>query len=221
MPHTTRGTNRREECCERGYYHLHRQLNHTLLLHSSLTVALLVCGGSQHVGEGSLLLEALLLATDGALLALHEVAEGEDAVLLERAARQLLALRVLRDEVDVDAVDHRLGTTGHSGCEVRLAQLLAVHCGRERPESVELHGLTLRQQFLHAVHHLTEHQHAHLVVRDLAVTGHVGGKALQVQRLLRIALSKVLAVSGTVIVLVLPQVNHHWNFTSCHFFILS
>jgi hypothetical protein len=48
------------------------------------------------------------------------------------------------------------------------------------------------------------------------VTGHVGGKALQVQRLLRIALSKVLAVSGTVIVLVLPQVDHHWNFTSCH-----
>jgi len=33
MTHTTRGTNRREECCERGYYHLHRQLHNSLLLH--------------------------------------------------------------------------------------------------------------------------------------------------------------------------------------------
>jgi hypothetical protein len=36
MPHTTRGTNRRQKCRERGYYHLHRQLDHTLLFHDVL-----------------------------------------------------------------------------------------------------------------------------------------------------------------------------------------
>ena len=116
----------------------------------------------------------------------------------------------------MDAIDHRIGTTGHRVGEVRLAQLRTIDTRTERTESVELHRLPLRQQFLHAVHHLSEHQHAHLVVCDLAVCRHVGGKALQVQRLLRIALGKVLAVSGRVIVLVLPQVDHHWNFTSCH-----
>ena len=31
MPHTTRGRNGRQECRERGYYHLHRNLNNPLL----------------------------------------------------------------------------------------------------------------------------------------------------------------------------------------------
>jgi len=31
MPQTTRGRNGRQECRERGYYHLHRNLNYPLL----------------------------------------------------------------------------------------------------------------------------------------------------------------------------------------------
>ena len=37
-PHATGRTNRRQKCCERGYYHLHRQLNHSLLLHTRIFV---------------------------------------------------------------------------------------------------------------------------------------------------------------------------------------
>ena len=33
IPHTTGRSYRRQKCRERGYYHLHRKLNHTLLLH--------------------------------------------------------------------------------------------------------------------------------------------------------------------------------------------
>ena len=34
MAHATRSPNRRQECCERGYYHLHRQLDDLLFLHT-------------------------------------------------------------------------------------------------------------------------------------------------------------------------------------------
>ena len=37
VAHTTRRADRRQECCERGYYHLHRQLDDALLLHFPLT----------------------------------------------------------------------------------------------------------------------------------------------------------------------------------------
>ena len=30
------GADGREECCERGYYHLHRQLDNTLFLHTRI-----------------------------------------------------------------------------------------------------------------------------------------------------------------------------------------
>ena len=33
LSHTARCSNRRQECRERSYYHLHRQLNHTLFFH--------------------------------------------------------------------------------------------------------------------------------------------------------------------------------------------
>ena len=41
LTHTTRRTYRRQECCERGYYHLHRQLYDSLLLHGSMLFLLL------------------------------------------------------------------------------------------------------------------------------------------------------------------------------------
>ena len=59
-----------------------------------LTVALVIGLGSEDVAQRGLLLEALLLAADGADLTLYEVAVGEDAVLLQRAAGELLALGV-------------------------------------------------------------------------------------------------------------------------------
>ena len=34
MAHATRSPNRRQECCERGYYYLHRQLDDLLFLHT-------------------------------------------------------------------------------------------------------------------------------------------------------------------------------------------
>ena len=55
-----------------------------------LTVALVIGLGSEDVAQRGLLLEALLLAADGADLTLYEVAVGEDAVLLQRAAGELL-----------------------------------------------------------------------------------------------------------------------------------
>ena len=61
-----------------------------------LTVALVIRLRRHHIRQRRLLLESLLLTTDGANLALHQIPEGKDAVLLQCAARQLLALRVLR-----------------------------------------------------------------------------------------------------------------------------
>ena len=47
LPHTTGSSDRRQECRERSYYHLHRQLHNPLLLHSlppffSVTLPVLV-----------------------------------------------------------------------------------------------------------------------------------------------------------------------------------
>ena len=39
MSHATRSRDCREECCERGYYHLHRQLNHPFLRHKLRIIA--------------------------------------------------------------------------------------------------------------------------------------------------------------------------------------
>ena len=36
LAHARGGANGREECCERGYYHLHRQLNDALFLHTRI-----------------------------------------------------------------------------------------------------------------------------------------------------------------------------------------
>ena len=36
MTHARGGADGRQECCERGYYHLHRQLDDALLLHGSI-----------------------------------------------------------------------------------------------------------------------------------------------------------------------------------------
>ena len=263
VAHTRGGADGREECCERGYYHLHRQLNYFLLLHDSMcfsvvrgsggqpllrleardyfcvglsvlrlfsyhrtlapphprnlpVAAVAVCLGCEDVAQRGLLLESLLLAPHRALLALHEIPELEDALLLEGAAGEFLALGVLGVEVDLDAVDHRLGACLHGLRDAVLALLLPVHTGAERAESVELHGLTLREQFGHTLDHLPEHQHAHLVVGDLAVRGHVLGEAFQVQRLLGVDLREVLAVGGRVVVLVLTEVDNHGDVGSCH-----
>ena len=75
-----------------------------------LTVALVIRLGRHHIRQRRLLLESLLLASHRSHLALHQIPEGKDAVLLQCAARELLALRILRVEVDLDAVDHRIGT---------------------------------------------------------------------------------------------------------------
>ena len=48
-----------------------------------LTVALLVGCGSQQIADRRLLLHALLLAIDGADLALHDIPELEHTLLLE------------------------------------------------------------------------------------------------------------------------------------------
>ena len=45
VAHTTRRADRRQECRERGYYHLHRQLDDTLLLHT-IFVFIRWCGGA-------------------------------------------------------------------------------------------------------------------------------------------------------------------------------
>ena len=37
IPHTTGRSDRRQKCRERSYYHLHRQLNHTLLFHTLIS----------------------------------------------------------------------------------------------------------------------------------------------------------------------------------------
>ena len=176
-----------------------------------LTAALLVGCGCRQVRDRRLLLHALLLAVDGANLALHDVAELEHTLFLECPAGEFLTLRVLRREVDLDAVDHRIGSGLHCLRQAVLALLLTVHGGIERTQSVELHGLTLREQLGHAIDHLTQYQHTHLVVGNLAVTGHVLGESLQVKGFLTVYLGEVLAVGGGIIVLVLTKIDHHWN----------
>jgi len=39
VSHATGGCDGRQEGCERGYYHLHRNLNETLLLHHSFLIS--------------------------------------------------------------------------------------------------------------------------------------------------------------------------------------
>ena len=51
---------------------------------TSLAIALLVGLGSQHIAQRRLLLESLLLASDGALLTLHEIPKGEHTLVLQR-----------------------------------------------------------------------------------------------------------------------------------------
>ena len=102
----------------------------------------------------------------------------------------LITLRVLRHEVDLDAVDHRIGTHCYSRLHVVLAITLAFYGGAERAETVELHGLTLREQLAHALYDLSEHKYTHLIVGDLAVTRHVLGETLEVQGLLSSALQR-------------------------------
>ena len=76
--------------------------------------------------------------------------------------------------------------------------------------AVELHRLSFLQEMNHTLHHLTQHQHDHLVRAHL-VFGHVGCEALQVQRLLRVNFCEILTVGGTLVVLVLTEINHHRN----------
>ena len=53
VTHATGRTDRREECCERGYYDLHRQLNHSLFLHnSSFFSAIRVSSSPPKLGGG-------------------------------------------------------------------------------------------------------------------------------------------------------------------------
>ena len=52
--------------------------------------------GSQDVAQRCLVLESALLTVHGTLDALHQIAEGEDAFLLQGLRGELLTLRVLR-----------------------------------------------------------------------------------------------------------------------------
>ena len=91
-----------------------------------LTVALLVGCRSRQIADRRLLLHTLLLAIDGANLALHDVAKLEHALILEGSLGQLFTLRVLRREVDLDAVDHRIWTGLHSLLQAVLTLLLTI-----------------------------------------------------------------------------------------------
>ena len=102
-----------------------------------LTVALLVGCGCRQVRDRRLLLHALLLAVDGANLALHDVAELEHTLILECPAGELLTLRVLRREVDLDAVDHRIGTGLHSLRQAVLALLLTIDTRAESSNAID------------------------------------------------------------------------------------
>ena len=82
-------------------------------------------------------------------------------------------------------------------------------CGQ--PGDHPCRGLTLCEQLAHALYHLSEHQHAHLIVGNLAVTRHVLGKALQVQGLLSVYFCEILAIRGRSVVSVLTEIDHHWN----------
>ena len=162
-------------------------------------------------GDRRLLLVALHLAGDRLLDRLHDIAPLEDAVLLQRLRRQLLTLRVLGLEVQVDAVDHRGGTAGDGLGDVGLAELLTVDGGREGAKAVELHRLALGDELLHTVDHLLDHQLAHLLGGDLAVLGHVTAEALQVDGFLPLDLGEILAEGGTLVIGVLAKINHHGN----------
>ena len=147
------------------------------------------------------------------MLRLHQVVHLEDALLHQLARRQLLALRVLGTETHVNADDvllRRVALDRRRACQLVLDRRV------ERPQTVQLHRLTLRDHLRHTLHHLLKHQHHHLVVRQLAVARHVGTEALQRQRLLRLGLAEVLAVRLRRGHRVLPQVYEETNFISCH-----
>ena len=92
--------------------------------------------------------------------------------------------------------------------------------GVERAQAVELHGLSLGDQLLHAAHRLLEHQH-HLLVADLlAVAHHVAGKALQRQRFFGLGFGVVHPVALGFGVLALAEIHQESNVISCHTFVV-
>ena len=100
-------------------------IDHLLSLTVSATTVV-VGLRSQDVGDRGLLLETTLLAVDRTDLTLDDVTVLEDALLLEGSAGELLALGVLGNEVDLDAVDHGIGTGCHGRLDVVLALLLTI-----------------------------------------------------------------------------------------------
>ena len=120
----------------------------------------------------------------------------EDAEFLEGARGELLALRTLGTEIQVYAGDDGgraqllgLGDALHTALD-RLDR------GVEGAQSVELHGLSLRGELLHARDDVLEHQHEHVVGGQLAVLAEVAGEALERQRLAALGLGEVLAVAS-------------------------
>ena len=56
VAHATRSPNRRQECRERGYYHLHRQLDDLLFLHTIFRFFSVVRGTASSEAGGARLL---------------------------------------------------------------------------------------------------------------------------------------------------------------------
>ena len=169
-------------------------------------------------GDRNLLLIRALLAVDGLLLRLDHVGGLKGTLVLQRTRGQLLALRVLGGKAQVytrnQILDAHIERLLHG---VLRLLAIALDAGRERSEAVELHGLTLRHHLLQTADDVLQHEHRHGVIHELAMLSQVTGETLQVQRLLGVSLGIILAVTGVVLVLVLPEIHRKCNNFTCHF----
>ena len=175
--------------------------------------------GGLGLGEGivtdSDLLEVdLLLAIDGLLLTDEDVLKLEDAGFLQGTTGELLTLSVLRAETQVDTLDNHVGSLADS--QLDLVGALALDGGAEGAQAVELHRLTLKDEFLHTAHNVLEYQHEHVVGGELAVLREVLGEALERHGFAGGGYGEPLAEGSAVVIRVLTKVHGKSNSFSCH-----
>ena len=145
-----------------------------------------------------LLLVRTLLAIDGLALRAHHVGRLKRTLLLQCSAGQLLTLGVLGGESQVYTGYQVVETNVQSRLHGLLSLgAIALDGGRECAEAVQLHRLTLDNHLLQTAHDVLQHEHCHRIIYQLAMLTQVLGETLQVERILRVGLCVILAVSIT------------------------
>ena len=140
--------------------------------------------------HGEELADHLLLVVDGDVALRPDTGQLKRTLVTELAGGQLLALGVLRDETDVDAL--------HVDIHVVLFHLVRTrrfHVGRERAEAVPFHTLTRGEQLGHHRGQTVDDAFNDVAAVDRLVEGHALDQTSQRQGVAgRIGLAEPLTI---------------------------